>query len=349
MLAEAIRLIFMLAVAVGSAYLGKIWQISFVSKNLALILFIVIGTGIGYVLGGVIGRKLDRTVKWIEEKTQKVSPSELVMGSGGLILGLVVSSLVSQPIKEALSPITPVAVPYAIVLVYFIFGYLGLNIFARKKASLDFFSGISAGSASKSKNNTLVIDSSVAIDGRIAELVKMGFISANIVIPRFIINELQGIADSDDELKRARGRRGLDVLQVLTKVGPAELLEKDYPELIEPDDKLIQLSSDLGATLATNDYNLSKVAALEKIKVLNINELAIKLRPVVLPGETLKILLVKKGKEKGQAVGYLEDGTMLVVESAQSHIGSEVEATVTSILQTSAGKMMFAKLVKGAK
>jgi uncharacterized protein YacL len=347
MLAEAIRLIFMLAVAVGGAYLERIWQPTFIAKNYALILFILLGTAVGYVLGGIVGRKLEKTVSWIEEKTNQITASELVMGVGGLILGLVISSLMAQPIKEALKPITAIAVPYVNMVVYFVFGYLGFNVFIRKKTKVDFLSGISADFGNTAK--AILIDSSVAIDGRITELVRMGFINDRIIIPRFIVNELQGIADSGDDLRRVRGRRGLDVLQILTKEASAEILEKDYPDLVEPDDKLVKMASELKTSLATNDYNLAKVAGLEKIRVLNLNELATRLRPVVLAGESLNILVVKKGKEKDQGIGYLDDGTMVVVEGGKDMEGQRVEVIVSSVLQTSAGKMIFSRLKKEEK
>jgi uncharacterized protein YacL len=191
-----------------------------------------------------------------------------------------------------------------------------------------------------------VVDTSVIIDGRIADICETGFIDGQLVVPQFVLHELQMIADSSDSIKRNRGRRGLDILQRVQKVSGinVQISEKDYPEVKEVDLKLIELARDLSGKIVTNDFNLNKVAQLHGVSVLNINELANALKPVVLPGESMKVFILKEGKEENQGVAYLDDGTMVVVDEARSLIGRNVEIVVTSLLQTTAGKMIFGKI-----
>ncbi len=190
-----------------------------------------------------------------------------------------------------------------------------------------------------------ILDTSVIIDGRITDICETGFLEGKIFVPTFIINELQQVADSSDAIKRQRGRRGFDLLEKLKKcpVIDFEILDRDYPEISEVDLKLIQLAREIEGKIITNDYNLNKLAKIQGIKILNINELANALRPVVLPGEKLRVYILKEGKEKDQGVAYLEDGTMVVVDNARRMIGQNIEITVTSVLQTVAGKMIFGR------
>lgn len=193
--------------------------------------------------------------------------------------------------------------------------------------------------------NYKILDTSVIIDGRIAEIVDTGFIEGTLVVPRFVLRELQYIADSADPVRRNRGRRGLEMLQHMQKKGTIDItiLEVDFPNVKEVDLKLIELAKDIRGKILTNDYNLNKVAQLHNVQVLNINELATSLKPVVLPGETMNVYVLKEGKEYNQGVAYLEDGTMVVVDNARKFIGKNIEITVTSVLQTSMGKMIFGK------
>jgi len=191
-----------------------------------------------------------------------------------------------------------------------------------------------------------LLDTSVIIDGRIADLCETGFIEGTLVVPHFILQELQHISDSSDGLKRARGRRGLDILNVLQKMSniKVELVEDDFPHVKEVDTKLIELAKQMDAKVLTNDFNLNKVAGIQGVRVLNINDLCNALKPVVLPGETIRVFVLKEGKEAGQGVAYLDDGTMVVVDHAKRWIGKNADVIVTSVLQTSAGRMIFTRL-----
>ena len=198
--------------------------------------------------------------------------------------------------------------------------------------------------------STKVLDTSVIIDGRVADLCETGFLEGPFLVPHFILNELQHIADSSDSLKRARGRRGLDILNKIQKMTDVDvrIIEEDFPHVKEVDAKLVVLAKKVGGRIITNDLNLNKVAELQGVRVLNINELCNALRPVVLPGETIRVFVLKEGKEAGQGVAYLDDGTMIVVDNARRCIGRNVDVTVTSVLQTTAGRMIFTRLKEEA-
>ena len=194
--------------------------------------------------------------------------------------------------------------------------------------------------------NTKILDTSVIIDGRVADLCETGFLEGTFLVPQFILHELQHIADSSDSLKRARGRRGLDILNRIQKMVDVDvrILDDDFPQVKEVDSKIVMLAKKVGAKVVTNDLNLNKVAELQGVRVLNINELCNALRPVVLPGETIRVFVLKEGKEAGQGVAYLDDGTMIVVDNAKRCIGRNVDVVVTSVLQTTAGRMIFTRL-----
>ena len=198
---------------------------------------------------------------------------------------------------------------------------------------------------SENKIPPKVLDTSVIIDGRIADICKTGFIEGKLVIPRFVLNELQHIADSSDDLKRVRGRRGLDILNKIQKELSIEtqIYEEDFPEIAEVDAKLLKLAQILSGKVVTNDFNLNKVAEFQGVPVLNINELANAIKPVLLPGEEMKVMVMKDGKESSQGIAYLDDGTMIVVEGGRKFINEEIIVVVTSVLQTAAGRMIFAK------
>ncbi|MFW6180376.1 MAG: PIN/TRAM domain-containing protein [Spirochaetota bacterium] len=204
--------------------------------------------------------------------------------------------------------------------------------------------GTSAGSTMPAEC-VKVLDTSVIIDGRIADVVETGFIEGVLVVPKFVLDELQQIADSSDSIKRSRGRRGLDVLNRLKKDKNTlvRITDQDFPEIPDVDSKLVKLGKELGGKVVTNDFNLFKVAEIQGVTVLNINQLANSLKPVVLPGEKMKIVVIKEGKDPGQGIGYLDDGTMVVVDSGKKYVGEEIQVSVTSVLQTPAGRMIFAK------
>jgi uncharacterized protein YacL len=225
--------------------------------------------------------------------------------------------------------------------------YIGLMVGASKADLLNFTGGLAelfAGErAAAGKRNLKILDTSAIIDGRIADVVETGFLEGTLVVPEFVLRELQIVADSSDSSRRQRGRRGLQKMQAHPLLA-VQIVEDDFPQIREVDLKLIELAKKRGAPILTNDFNLSKVAQLHRVRVLNLNDLANSLKPLVLPGEKMNIVVLKEGKEYNQGVGYLDDGTMVVVDHARRMIGRAVEITVTSVLQTASGKMIFGKL-----
>ncbi|MCL5292197.1 MAG: TRAM domain-containing protein [Actinobacteria bacterium] len=349
---EFIRLIFVVVGTIGAYQFGM--GLSSLPapfndyKFLAIIIFVIIGAGVGYVVGGIVGRRLVKTYAWFESKIQKISPFEIVFTTAGLLVGLILAWLVSLPFGYLKIDFLQFTVA---VFAFAIFGYLGVHIALKKSRDLKVpirrlgESGTvidELGGIARAK----ILDTSAIIDGRIADIVRTGFLEGKLVVPGFVLRELQMVADSDDQLKRNRGRRGLDILKTLQREsdGRLEILERDYPELSDVDAKLVRLALNNGGVIVTNDYNLNKVADLQGTPVLNLNEVADALRPVVLPGENMVVDLIREGKEVGQGVGYLDDGTMVVVDGGKTHVGREVEVLVTSVLQTPAGRMIFSKL-----
>lgn len=291
------------------------------------------------------GKKI---AKFIEGELQDIPANEIVVASIGLIVGLVIAYLLSQPFYKLEIPYLGVAIS---IIFYAAFGYLGVKIPVKKKDDISNLVGFIRKNPGKYKDNAeytscpKVLDTSVIIDGRIADICKTGFIEGPLVIPEFVLEELQHIADSSDTLKRNRGRRGLDILNKIQKELDIEVIIHDgkFDDVKEVDSKLLKLTQSLNGKIITNDYNLNKVAEVQNIKVLNINELANAVKPIVLPGEEMIVQVIKDGKESGQGLAYLDDGTMIVVESGKKHIGETIDVLVTSVLQTSAGRMIFAK------
>ena len=288
----------------------------------------------------------------LESDLQKMSANDIVMGTVGLIAGLIIAFLISQIYVGIKVPYLDVILN---VITYIILGYLGIVIATKKgkdiRGSLLNWrlsgSGTGKGGKTKSDATPKILDTSVIIDGRIADIMKTGFIEGQIVIPEFVLVELRHIADSSDALKRNRGRRGLDILNKIQNEYGVEIYnstgEKSLDEIPEVDVKLLKLAQIMNGKVVTNDFNLNKVAGIKGVDVLNINELANTLKPVVLPGEEMILSLVKEGKENNQAVAYPDDGTMIVVEDGKRFIGQTIKVIVTSVLQTSAGRMIFAK------
>ncbi|MBM3789689.1 MAG: TRAM domain-containing protein, partial [Acidobacteria bacterium] len=267
----------------------------------------------------------------------------LIGAAIGSVLGIIGASLISLIIgRMALQPANE---NFAQVMVLLLMAYVGLVSGASKGEYLDLSALGGIFSDRSAKLSFKVLDTSVIIDGRVADICKTGFMEGTLVVPHFVLRELQQIADSADSIKRNRGRRGLDILEKMKTVPglTIQVMEKDYPEVREVDLKLIELAKDLGAKIVTNDFNLNKVSQLRGVDVLNINELANSLKPVVLPGETMKVFVLKEGKEYNQGVAYLDDGTMVVVDNARRMIGKTIETQVTSVLQTTAGKMIFGR------
>lgn len=281
----------------------------------------------------------------IETKLKKIPLKTLIGGFIGLILGLFFANFISNLfISNQFNQQQNILPIYGII--YGIFGYIGLRL-GYKKGEEFFLSGIKIFSKNIPKNGQAkILDTSVIIDGRISDITETGFVEGTIVIPQFVLNELQHIADSSDPVKRTRGKRGLEVLHHIQKQVNVDvrIVDRDYPNVKEVDSKLIELAKEVGGKIITNDSNLNKVAELQGIEVLNINELANALKPVVLPGEEINVKILKEGKEVGQGVAYLDDGTMIVVDNGKRLMGKNVDVVVTSVLQTPAGRMIFARL-----
>jgi len=278
-----------------------------------------------------------------EIRVRRCSLKTLIGAAVGSILGILGASLISVVIgRMTLEPATST---FAQVMILLLMAYVGLVSGANKGEYIDLSALGGIFSDRAVKRFYKVLDTSVIIDGRVSDICKTGFLEGTLVVPHFVLRELQQIADSADSIKRNRGRRGLDILEkVRSSPGvTVQILEKDYPEVKEVDLKLIELAKELGAKIVTNDFNLNKVSQLRGVEVLNINELANALKPVVLPGETMKVFILKEGKEYNQGVAYLDDGTMVVVDNARRMIGKTIVTQVTSVLQTTAGKMIFGR------
>ena len=264
----------------------------------------------------------------------------------GLIVGLVVAFLVSTLTAGIQAGWLRFAVD---VLLYVSLAYLGWAVMHKRRGELTppgWLARSRGGKAKEGSARPKLLDTSVIIDGRIADICATGIIEGTLVVPKFVLTELQHIADSPDTLKRNRGRRGLDILKYIQESGsvPVVIQDKDYADIAEVDAKLIRLAYEMGGVVVTNDYNLNKVAGVQNVPVLNINELANAIKPLALPGEEMEVAIVKEGKEAGQGVAYLDDGTMIVVEAGKRYLGETVTVLVTSVLQTSAGRMIFAKV-----
>jgi len=283
---------------------------------------------------------------FLEAGLRKVSVSGLSSAVFGLILGLIMSKLVGDAFS--LAPIEPETLATIRVTLTLIFCYLGMVMAVRGKDEFNIIIPYVRLRRQDQGSDVTVLDTSVIIDGRIVDILKTRFLGGKIIIPRFVLKELQQIADSTDPIKRQRGRRGLEMLHTIQKEAGVDIAlhEEDFPETKEVDAKLVRLAKLMEAKILTVDFNLNRVATIQGVRVLNINELSNALKTVVFPGEEMRIKLLKEGKEHNQAVGYLEDGTMVVVEDARRLIGQEVKTVVTSVLQTQAGRMIFTKLEK---
>lgn len=292
-----------------------------------------------------------RTKEWLENRLQKTPMRDILYGFIGLFMGLVIANLFSRALLSI-----PWMGPYLLIVANLVLGYIGANVAIKKREELSALIPIPVGqkkqqtasansSASSNRIKPKILDTSVIIDGRIADICQTGFLEGPIIVPSFVLEELRHIADSSDVLKRNRGRRGLDILNRMQKEMNIEvqICEKDFDDIAEVDSKLVKLAQMLDGKIITNDFNLNKVAELHKVPVLNINELANAVKPIVLPGEEMVVQVIKDGKEAGQGIAYLDDGTMIVVDGGKKHIGETIGVMVTSVLQTAAGRMIFAK------
>lgn len=325
-------------------------------------LFILTCTIVGFQLGsafggygqmwGLVGAGAGTLISIMiilaESLMGRVSLRGLSAAVFGLLLALIVSKLLTTAIDLIPQLETSVASALKLVLVL-VLCYLGVVFAMRGRDEFNLIVPYIKFVRQDQQDDVFILDTSVIIDGRIADLCQTKFLEGRFVIPRFVLKELHQVADSQDALKRTRGRRGLDILNKLKKDPRVSfrIHEEDFPEISAVDEKLVKLAKLLGGKVLTNDFNLNKIAEFQGITVLNINELASALRPVVLPGEIMEVKLVKEGKEPGQAVAYLDDGTMIVVENARRLLGSSHRVSVSSVLQTASGKMIFAKLESG--
>lgn len=307
---------------------------------------VVLGSGLGYVLGGVLGRGTARSAETARVRLRAVSADTLVAGALGLVVGVLLGAGVAWPVFFL--PQAYLAFPlFGFVVV--VLGYFGFIIGASKRDGVLALFGDRAGLAPRAVAASAlprVVDTSIAIDGRIVDVVRAGFLHGQLLVPTPVLAELQGLADAGDDVRRAKGRRGLEVLEQLQREPfvDVEVLELDVPGVVEVDGKLIRICLDRGAALLTLDTNLAKVAGLAGVPVLNLHALALSLRPPVSAGEDVPVLLIKSGKEPGQAVGYLDDGSMVVVERARERVGGEVTVRVTSVVTTANGRLVFGKL-----
>ena len=313
----------------------------------SLLVTTLAGALVGFIVAPFI---TTRPFNAFQRRLRQVPTIDLVAGVTGLALGLLFAALLSLPLSLLPSPLREV-LPFISALV---FGLLGLNtLIARRRdlagllaTRLPARSGeVAPIVATVADERFVLLDTSVIIDGRIADISHTGFVNSIMLVPRFVLNELQHIADSSDALRRNRGRRGLEVLNRMQKdtLVRVRITDMDVEEVREVDDKLIALARRLKCPVVTNDYNLNRVAEIQGVNVLNVNELANAVRMVFLPGETMRIEIIQEGKEVGQGVAYLDDGTMIVVEDSRRYIGSTISVTVTKVLQTAAGRMIFAR------
>ena len=301
---------------------------------------VLVGGLIGLALGGLVGRWLRTRIRAIERAADRRSAAELTVGALGLVVGLVAAALAAVAVLKL-----PVVGNFLLLPVVLLVGYVFYRIAARKHVDILRLVGIRArGSASQLAPRLL--DTSAIIDGRIVDVVKTRFLPGALVVPGFVLEELQRVADSSDPLKRARGRRGLELVEDLKAAsnGSFAVRNTDYPDLEGVDAKLVRLAGELGAVIITTDFNLNKVASIQGIEVLNLNELANALKPAVLPGEAIRVRIVREGKEYNQGVGYLDDGTMIVVDGGRASLGHDVDVEVTSVIQAPSGKMIFTRL-----
>jgi uncharacterized protein YacL len=340
-----VRLIGMIVFAVGGIYLGaSLADLAQGSAQLWASVFGLVGALLGIVITPFVST---RPIGAIRRRMTQVSAQTMIASLMGLVIGLIVAALISFPLSLLPSPFGQL-LPFVAAVVC---SYLGVAVFIMRQNDIlhmlraRFPSSGEDGERSKEGGRRVLLDTSVIIDGRIADIGRTGFVAGPMLVPSFVLLELQHIADSSDGLRRQRGRRGLDILNRLQKDSsvPIQITDLDVEGVRGVDDKLVILAKQLRCPIVTNDYNLNRVAELQGVTVLNINELANAVKAVFLPGETLEVQVIQEGKETGQGVGYLDDGTMVVVEDGKPLIGSAVDVLVTKVLQTAAGRMIFAR------
>ncbi len=343
-----LRIIFMIILGIAGGY----WGYDLSKFNPPEIVRYTLGIGLVGALTGLILTPYftTRPARALRALLGRIAAETLFAGLTGLVIGLLTAALLSFPLSLLPDPFGH-TLPFVGVI---LFSYFGVTLFVMRQGDLmSLFGALSgrggeggSGSSWTNLNRTILLDTSVIIDGRVSDIAKTGFLPGTLLIPRFVLNELQYIADSPDGLRRQRGRRGMEVLAELQKLPNilVRVSDIDVEGVREVDDKLIVLGKQLKSPVLTNDYNLNRIAELQGVTVLNINELANAVKSVVLPGELLKINIFQEGKEMGQGVGYMDDGTMVVVENGKDYIGEYTDVHVTKVLQTAAGRMIFARV-----
>ena len=331
--------------------LGTIWagtsQLSITSLRYILPL-----AAVGAVLGALVAPWLTtRPAQWLRHTIGELTAPQLLAGGSGLIIGLIVAALAALPLSYLPPPFQSI-LPTIVAIV---FGYVGITVMVlrqreffalfRRRESSSPEGAAGAHEDEQGRQQALLLDTSVIIDGRIADIAMTGFVRSPMLVPRFVLAEIQYIADSPDSLRRNRGRRGLEMLTRMQRDAPVpvRVVDMDVDDIRQVDAKLVQLARQMGCPIVTTDYNLNRVAGLQGVQVLNVNDLSNAVKSAVLPGEGLQIRIIQEGKEAGQGIGYLDDGTMVVIENGRRSIGQSVPVIVTKVLQTSAGRMVFAQ------
>ncbi len=344
------RIIGLFVFGIFGGYLGfDLAKLSNTDLLYNTVLFALVGTLFGLVMTPYLTTRPARALRRL---LSRVTAETLFSGLLGLITGLLTAALLAFPLSLLPEPFGNIT-PFLGVL---FFGYFGVAIFVMRQNDMLSILRSFSSSTTDTKNwqgnsRTILLDTSVIIDGRIADIARTGFLPGTLLIPRFVLNELQYIADSPDSLRRQRGRRGMEVLADLQKDPSVSvrISDVDVDDVREVDDKLVILARQMRCPILTNDYNLNRIAELQGVPILNINELANAVKSVVLPGEMLTLQIIQEGKEYGQGVGYMDDGTMVVVEDGSQHIGKTKKLVVTKVLQTAAGRMIFAKITEDPK
>ena len=343
-----IRLVGMVVFAIIGVQLAPLLQISPSDTSLRLSIAMSLSfAALGLLVAPWITIK---PFNWVRYQIRRLPASRLIAAIIGLAIGLAIAALLTAPLSTLPTPFNRV-LPISISL---IFGYIGMSIMVMRHQDITALMNaplLTAGNRGGNKpapspfSDALLLDSSVVIDGRIADISQTGFLRGTLLVPRFVLNEVQHVSDSSDALRRSRGRRGLEILSQLQESSavPLRITDRDFENIKEVDDKLVMLAKQLRCPILTTDYGLNRVAKLQGVVVLNINELANAVKNIYLPGETLALKIIQEGKEYGQGVGYLDDGTMVVVQGGSRHIDKTLEITVTKVLQTAAGRMIFAQ------
>ena len=336
-LVEFVRLLFVVLFAVAGYSIGRHVSVPEASKTA---LGVILGSAAGFVVGGVLGRQTVSAVRTMEEELRRVPASEIVAGMGGLILGLALAATISVPVFR----LPPLAAWTTNAFVYVTLGYVGFRVGRTKSDELFGLIGLKPRAAGIARGEVSVVDTSALIDGRIADLVSAGFLSGDLLVHAAVLRELQAMADTSDERRRARARRGLDVVGELKRAATVEVHLVEEDGIGDVDAALLALARDRGASLLTTDANLAKLATAVGVSVPSLNDLAAAFRLPVVVGDMIALELVRPGREAGQAVGHLEDGTMVVVERASDRLGERVQAVVRNVIKTATGRMVFANL-----